>query len=200
MFYPAELTRRGSCHSRSQQGCFLEQQSPLSPCSVTGLVFHHCYFLLIFCAGFSILLRSKSFLLIIKKIGACICLIIHRKIPSRASLVCWIYCKLTPLMACLGKIRSKLGEVPSFLCACQVAPSWGYSLAHQLRRRAQPGGETWQEKETCREEQKFLKLPELPFPISVVVLNGKGDSLQGGDAGLGCERWMDTLGTSRGGR
>ena len=58
--------------------------------------------------------------------------------------------------------------------------------------------ERQQEKETCRQEQKFLKLSELLFPISVVDLNGKGDPLQGGDAGLACERWTDTPGTNRG--
>lgn len=58
-------------------------------------------------------------------------------------------------MACLGKIRSKVEKVPSFLCSCQVAPSWGKLPAHQLQRRDQPGGDT-QEKETCRQEQNFL--------------------------------------------
>lgn len=138
MFYPAELTRRGSCHSRSRQGGFLEQQLPLSRWpGISSLLFLTC----ILCW----LLHSSeikvTFLLISKKIGARICLIIHRRIPSRASLVCWIYCKFTLLMACLGKIRSKLGEVPSFLCSCQVAPSWGCSLAHQLQGRDQPGEE-----------------------------------------------------------
>lgn len=58
-------------------------------------------------------------------------------------------------MAYLGKIRSKVGEVTSLLCSCQVAPSWGYLPACQLQRRDQPGGDM-QEKETCRQEQKFL--------------------------------------------
>lgn len=54
-----------------------------------------------------------------------------------------------------------------------------------------------QEKEIWRQEQKFLNLSEVLFPISVVDLNRKGDHLQGGDAGLAWERWMDTPGTDR---
>lgn len=52
-----------------------------------------------------------------------------------------------------------------------------------------------QEKAICRQEQKFLNLSEVLFPIGVVDLNRKGDPLQGGDAGLACERWMDKPGT-----
>lgn len=54
-----------------------------------------------------------------------------------------------------------------------------------------------QEKEICRQEHKFLNLSEVLFPINVVHLNQKGDPLQGEDAGLACERWMDTPGRDR---
>lgn len=74
------------------------------------------------------------------------------------------------------------------LFACTPAAEEG-----PARRRARQ-----EEKETCRQEQRFLKLSELLFSISGVGLHGKGDSLQGEDAGLACERGMDTPGTKRG--
>lgn len=74
------------------------------------------------------------------------------------------------------------------LFACTPAAEEG-----PARRR-----ERWQEKETCRQEQRFLKLSEVLFSISVVDLHGKGDPLQRGDAGLTCERWVDTPVTNRG--
>lgn len=99
-------------------------------------------------------------------------------------------------MASLGKRRSKLGEVPSFLCSCQLALSWGYSLASGCR-----GGTSQEKREgrrrICRQEQKFLKLSELLLLISVVDLHGKGDPFRGLGAGLACEHWMDTPGTNR---